>query len=83
MIFLISVLLTRTFFTSIHALQSFFSGTLHFVVHAHKKMSPCPHLNSIEEVNLEEVKRKMTEVGLLLICLQVIPYHERIIYAWS
>ena len=66
MIFLISVLLTRTVFTSIHALQSFFSSTLHFVVHAHKKMPPCPHLNSIEEVNLEEIKRKMTEVSTVV-----------------
>ena len=83
MIFLISVLLTRTVFTSIHALQRFFSDTLHSVVHAHKTMPPCPHLNAIEEVNLEELKRKMTEVSLLLICLHIIPYHERIIYAWS
>ena len=66
MIFLICVLVTRTVFTSIHALQSYFSDTLRFVVHAHKKMPPCPHLNSIEEVNLEEIKRKMTEVSAVV-----------------
>ena len=32
-----------------------------FVVQVHKKMPPCPHLNSLEEINVEEIKRKMTD----------------------
>ena len=62
MFLLISVLLTRISQASIHALQSFLFGT-HFVALACKKMPPCPHLNSIEEVNVEEIKRKMKEVN--------------------
>lgn len=61
MIFLISVLLTRTLFTSIHVVQSFLSETLHSVVYSHKKMPACPHLISLEDVNLEEIRRKMAE----------------------
>lgn len=63
MILLICVLLTRISHKSIHALQRFLFGT-HFVALACKKMPPCPHLNSIEEVNVEEIKRKMKEVCL-------------------
>jgi len=36
------------------------------VVQARKKMPSCPHLNSIEEVNLEELKRRMSEVSCCL-----------------
>lgn len=61
MFFIISVLLTPTALTSIHALQSFLFGTFCFVVQAHKKMPRCPHLISIEEVNVEEIKRKMSD----------------------
>ena len=63
MFFIISVLLTPIALTSIHALQSFLFGTFRFVVQAHKKMPPCPHLISIEEVNVEEIKRKMSDVS--------------------
>lgn len=61
MIFLIFVLFTRTLYNSIHAVQSFFFGTLHFVVYPRKKMPACPHLVSVEEINAEEIRRKMTE----------------------
>ena len=61
MFLLISVLLTRLSQAPIHALQSFLFGT-HFVALTCKKMPSCPHLNSIEEVNVEEIKRKMKEV---------------------
>lgn len=70
MLFLVCVLLTRLSQKPIHALQRFLFGT-HFVALAYKKMPPCPHLNSIEEVNVEEIKRKMKEVNVSLI------------YAWS
>ena len=29
---------------------------------SYKKMPPCPHLNSIDDFNVEEIKRKMKEV---------------------
>lgn len=61
MIFLIFVLFTRTLYNSIHAVQSFFFGTLDFVVYPRKKMPACPHLVSVEEINAEEIRRKMTE----------------------
>lgn len=61
MLFAISVLLIRTAITSIHALQSILSGGVQFVVQVHKKMPPCPHLNSLEEINVEEIKRKMSD----------------------
>lgn len=66
MIFLIFVLFTRTLYNSIHAVQSFFFGTLHFVVYPRKKMPACPHLVSVEEINAEEIRRKMTEVSNLV-----------------
>ena len=76
---LISVLLTRTLFTSIHVVQSFLSETLHSVVYSHKKMPACPHLISLEDVNLEEIGRKMAEVS---ITERLLPF-EMIIYALS
>ena len=65
MLFLVCVLLTRLSQKPIHALQRFLFGT-NFEALAYKKMPPCPHLNSIEEVNVEEIKRKMKEVMLFL-----------------
>ena len=65
-IFLIFVLFTRTLYNSIHAVQSFFFGTLHFVVYPRKKMPACPHLVSVEEINAEEIRKKMTEVSNLV-----------------
>ena len=65
MLFLVSVLLTRLSQKQIHALQRFLFGT-NFVALAYKKMPPCPHLISIEEINVEEIKGKMKEVSLML-----------------
>ena len=69
MLFLVCVLLTRLSQKPIHALQRFLFGT-YFVAQAYKKMPPCPHLNSVEEINVEEIKGKMKEVmlRLLFIC---------------
>jgi len=74
-LFLVCVLLTRLSQKPIHALQRFLFGT-NFVALAYKKMPPCPHLNSIEEVNVEEIKRKMKEVmlclGYFFLCLVIV-----------
>lgn len=60
MLFLVCVLLTRLSQKQIHALQRFLFGT-NFVALAYKKMPPCPHVNSVEEINVEEIKGKMKE----------------------